>query len=116
MLADTQTLGTVAVSFIRRKADGNKSQFVPAGDTPSTERKFVVAHETQKNGNVKSLIGLSHVKLDPGSTSGATRQIVVNVTITRPPFSTATDVKLAVDQLRSALDPSEIDQYFNQEQ
>lgn len=115
MLADTQTLGTTPIAFIRRKSDGTKSVFVPAGDTPANERRFVVAHETQKNGNVKTLVGLSHVKLDPGP-SGAQRQIIVNVTITRPPFSTASDVKLAVDQARSALDPTEIDQYFNQEQ
>jgi hypothetical protein len=116
MLADTQTLGTTPVAFARRMYAGNKSQFVPNGDTPVNERKLVVAHEAQRNGNIKTLVGLSHVLPDPSSTNGATRALVANVTITRPPYATATQTKLVVDQLVTALAATKIDQYFNQEQ
>lgn len=115
MLSDTISLGTVVVSFVRRAYSGLKSQFVPTGDTPANERKLTVGHEKLKSGGVKTLFGVSHVILDPGSPVGATQVITVNLTISRPKFATATQVKLAVDQAVTGLTPAMVDKLFNQE-
>jgi len=116
MLTDTQSLGTVVVSFIKRAYQGTSSLFSPTGDTPSAMRTLRVSHEVAKSGKViNTLYAVSHVKADPASTTGGTAVAAVQVKIIRPSFVTATDMKLIIDQVKTGLSTTVQDQLLNQE-
>jgi hypothetical protein len=115
MLTDTQTLGTTTVTFTRRVAAGQTSQFVPSGDTPANERKLRVGHEVTKSGTVNTLYAVSHVKLDAASPTGATALASVQVKIIRPRFVSAADMSLIVDQVKTGLTTTVINALLNQE-
>jgi len=115
MLTDTQSLGTTAVSFIKRAIQGTSSLFSPTGDTPTNERVLRVSHEkTRKGRQVNTLYAVSHVKANPGNaTDFATA--AVQVKIMRPDFVSAADMKTIIDQVKTGLTSGVQDQLLNQE-
>lgn len=117
MLNDTQTIGTVAVAFIRRAYLGTISNFVPSGDAPNAERRLRVGHEVAKSGTVNTLYAVSHLKVDPASPTSAPKAAAVQVKIIRPGFVTAADMKVIIDQVVKGLTNAGVqDSLLNQEQ
>jgi hypothetical protein len=116
MLSDTLSLGTTAVSFVKRSYSGSSSTYAPTGETPSTARGLRVSHEVTSSGRVNTLFAVSHVKANPSSPTGETQVAAVQVKIIRPAFVSATDMKTIIDQVITGLSPFAVqDKLLNQE-
>jgi hypothetical protein len=117
MLNDTQTIGTVAVAFVRRAPTGSISNFVPSGDAPNAERRLRVGNEVAKSGTVNTLYAVSHLKVDPAVPTAPPKAAAVQVKIIRPAFVSSTDMKLIIDQVVKGLTNAGVqDSLLNQEQ
>lgn len=95
MFTDTITVGTVPVTYTRRSDKGTRSVFVPAGDTPSNERRLELAHEVTASKRVNSLEKIAITR--PHPTSGVLEEASVQVKVVRPASFTDAEMQLLRD-------------------
>jgi hypothetical protein len=104
MIANTLSLGTVAVTYTRRGEIESRSSYSVGGLTPNTAKTLVFSHETSQSGKkIRTLVDTTRQFVDPGSVTGQVRPVRVYTIIERPDFVSPTDVKVTVDEHRSIL-------------
>jgi len=116
MFTDTITMGTTPVTYVRRTPRGNRSSFVPSGDTPSDERRLEIAHEVTAARKVNSLAKCSRTRNDPGSTVSKPEEICAQLTLKRPPSCTLAEYLAVADHLISWATTANLTKMYNQEQ
>lgn len=117
MIANTLSLGTVAVTYTKRFDGESKSLYSVAGLTPNTQKLLNVSHETSRSGKqIGTLANLTRTFVDPGSTTGQTADLRISLVIKRPDFVSATDVKVSIDEMKTLLgNVTVVDQLLNLE-
>lgn len=118
MLQDSYTLGVTPnnLTFVKRFPDANKSQFSVSGLSANAARTLTVSHQPAANGDVRTMIDLSEVDVDPGSTSGATKTTRCYLVLQRPATKSAADVKSIFARLKTLVDDTAFqDKILNQE-
>lgn len=117
MFNDTIELNDLAlnpVTFTRRSPRGNRSVFVPSGDTPSDERRIEIGHEVTSAKRVNSLVKFATIA--PNPITNVLEEGSVQVKIVHPASFTATQVaELVHSAVVFAADGARVTKIFNQE-
>jgi hypothetical protein len=106
MLNDSYTLGLSGnlLTFTKRFADLNASQFSVAGLTPNSERALKISHEQSSNGQVRTIVSLDEndeIGVPPSTKVEKTRVYLV---IQRAPSKSAAGVKATISRLKTLVD------------
>lgn len=118
MLNDTLALGLsgTLLTFTKRFPDAQKSVFSVVGLSPNAARTLTVSHQPAGNGDVRSMISLDETDVDPGSSTGATKQTRLYLVLQRPSTKSAADCKAIFTRLKTLVDDTGFqDKFLNQE-
>lgn len=114
MFNDTIVIGTTPITYTRRAPKGVRSVFVPAGDTPTNERKMEIAHEVTSTKRVNSLAKVALTRPNPVTT--VLEEGSIQVKLVRPGSFTDTEMQLMRDHVVSFLSSTNFAKLLNQEQ
>lgn len=114
MFNDTIVTGTTPITYTRRSPKGVRSVFVPAGDTPTNERKVEIAHEVTTTKRVNSLVKIAITR--PNPVSSVLEELSVQFKIVRPGSATDTEMQLIRDHLVTFATSTNFAKLLNQEQ
>jgi hypothetical protein len=114
MFTDTLALGTTPVTYVRRSPRGNRSVFVPSGDTPQNERRLEMAHEVSAAKRVSSLNKVALVR--PNSVTNVLEEGSIQIKLVHPASFTEAEVQLLADHGKTLLSVANVTKTYNQEQ
>jgi hypothetical protein len=114
MFNDTITIGTTPVTYTKRAPRGTRSVYVPAGDTPTNERRVELGHEVTTTKRVNSLVKRALVR--PNPLTDVLEEGSIQIKIVRPGSFTDAEMQLMRDECVSFLTSTNFAKVLNQEQ
>lgn len=106
MLTDSYALGAggTLLTFTKRFADANVSQYSVAGLTPNTARELSIKHEISSSGQVRTIVSLDEADEIGTPPSTKVEKSRVYLVIQRAPSKSAGGVKNTITRLKTLVD------------
>lgn len=95
----TDSGGSDELVFTKRSDTADSSKYSVSGLAASASRSLSVKHQEMKDGSARHLVDTTFTRVNPGSSSGATKDDRVYAVIQRSAFTTEAEIKVQIAAL-----------------